>query len=44
MEKLLRDVPDIGRIMILLRPKRDKSVEERLQNVFASKVSVVMLK
>ena len=39
MEKLLRCVPDIGRILVLIRPMRGKSAEERLRSVFTSKVS-----
>ena len=39
LEKLLRSVPDAGKIMILMRPKKGKSVKERLDNILASKVS-----
>jgi len=43
VEKLLRCVPDIGRIMVLIRPKLGKSAEERLKSVFTSKVSALYL-
>lgn len=43
VEKLLRDVPDIGRVMILIRPKKGKSVEERLKSVLGSKVGTSLL-
>lgn len=38
MEKLLRSVPNIGHVMILMRPKRGKSVKERVKAILASKV------
>ncbi len=39
LEKLLRSVPDVGRIMILTRPKKGKTVKERVDAIMASKVS-----
>lgn len=33
LEKLIRTVPDIGTIYILLRPKRGKKIEERLEEI-----------
>lgn len=33
LEKLLRTIPDIGTIYILLRPKRGKKIEERLDEI-----------
>ena len=41
LEKLLRSVPDIGKIMILMRPKKGKTVKERLDSIIASKVSLL---
>lgn len=38
VEKLLRSVPDIGRLMILVRPKRGKSVKDRVDAMLSSKV------
>ena len=43
VEKLLRDIPDIGRVMVLIRPKRGKSVEERFKkDVLNSKVNYIV--
>lgn len=33
LEKLLRTIPDVGTIYILLRPKRGKKIEERLEEI-----------
>lgn len=33
LEKLIRTIPDIGTIYILLRPKRGKKIEERLDEI-----------
>lgn len=33
LEKLLRSVPDIGNIYLLLRPKRGKEIEQRLEDL-----------
>lgn len=38
VEKLLRSVPDLGQVMILIRPKRGKTVQERVDSIFGSKV------
>ena len=38
VEKLIRSIPDIGRVMILIRPKRGKTVKERLDALLSSKV------
>ncbi len=40
VEKLLRGVPDIGHVMILIRPKRGMTVEERVKKILESKVRV----
>ena len=39
LEKILRDIPDVGRVMILIRPKRDKTAEERVKGILDSKVN-----
>ena len=39
VEKLIRSIPDIGRVMVLVRPKRGKTVQERIETVLSSKVS-----
>lgn len=36
LEKLLRSVPDIGQVMILIRPKWGKSVQERVGEILGS--------
>ncbi|XP_050513716.1 putative fatty acyl-CoA reductase CG5065 isoform X2 [Diabrotica virgifera virgifera] len=38
IEKLLRSCPGIGKIYVLLRPKRGNSIEERLEKVLESPV------
>ena len=40
MEKLLRSCPDVGRIMILTRPKKGKTVNDRVESILSSKVSL----
>ena len=42
IEKLIRSIPDIGRVMILIRPKKGKSVKERLETLLGSKVSCIL--
>ena len=38
VEKLLRSVPDLGRLFILIRPKRGKPVKERIDAMLRYKV------
>ena len=38
IEKLLRSCPDIGKIYVLLRPKRGKDILERLGNILDNPV------
>ena len=38
LEKILRSAPDVARVMILVRPKRGKSMKERIDALLASKV------
>lgn len=42
VEKLLRSVPDIGQVMIIIRPKKGKSVKERVDAILATKVGCVV--
>jgi len=37
-EKLLRSVPELGRLLVLVRPKRGKSVKERIDTMLKSRV------
>ena len=39
VEKLLRSIPDIGVLYCLVRPKRNKTVEERKEEFLSSMVS-----
>jgi len=41
LEKILRCCPDIGDIYVLIRPRRNKSVHERLRCMFKEKVSEI---
>lgn len=38
IEKLLRTCPDLKRIYILVRPKKDKEIASRVQEIFESQV------
>ena len=40
VEKLIRSIPEIGRVMVLVRPKRGKTVKERIETLLSSKVSL----
>ena len=40
LEKLLRGCPDIKRVYLLIRPKKGKDVQERLDELFESKVNI----
>ena len=40
VEKLLRSIPDIGNIYLLVRPKRNKTVEDRKKALLSSVVSL----
>ena len=42
IEKLLRSIPDVGSIYILIRPKRNKTIEDRKKDLLSSMVSPVM--
>lgn len=42
VEKLLRSCPDIDKIFLLMRPKKGKTVEERLKEILQLPVSNAM--
>lgn len=39
LEKLLRSCPDMKKVYILLRPKKNKDVEKRFDEIFEAPVS-----
>lgn len=41
IEKLLRSCPDIAGIYLLMRPKKGKAIQERLEELTKNKVSRV---
>lgn len=43
LEKLLRCVPDVGDIYLLLRPKKDKEISERLDEIKKNKIFETLL-
>lgn len=40
LEKLLRSCPDLKKIYVLMRPKRNQSSKERLEKLFSSEVNI----
>ena len=40
VEKILYSVPGNGRVFLLVRPKKGKSVQERIDHILQSKVSL----
>ena len=40
VEKLLRSVPELGRLFILVRPKRGKPVKDRIDDMLRCKVLI----
>lgn len=40
LEKLLRSCPDIKGLYLLIRPKKGKEIQERLEEIFDSKVCI----
>ena len=40
VEKLLRSVPDLGRVIILMREKKGKTIEERTRDLLSCAVSL----
>lgn len=43
LEKVLRSLPDVSRVLVLVRPKRGKSMKERVDSLLASKVREKLL-
>lgn len=43
LEKVLRCIPDIGDIYVLLRPKKDKEIVERLEEIKKNKIFETLL-
>lgn len=41
IEKVLRSCTDVGDIYILIRPRRGKSVRDRMRKIFTEKVSQI---
>lgn len=44
LEKILRTIPDHGDIYLLLRPKRGKEIEERLEEIKKNQIFELVLK
>lgn len=40
IEKLLYSIPDLGTIYILMRPKRGKSIQQRISDILKLPVSI----
>lgn len=40
IEKILRTIPDVGKIYLLMRPKKGKEIADRLQEFPGNPVSV----
>ena len=40
VEKLLRSLPELGRVIILVRPKKGKTVKDRIDAMLELKVSM----
>ena len=38
VEKLLRSVPEIGRLLVLVRPKKGKTARDRVDELLSSRV------
>ena len=43
VEKILRSLPTAGRVFVLVRPKKGKSVQERVEDLTNKKVSLPIL-
>lgn len=43
LEKILRSLPDVTQVMILVRPKKGKSMQERIDSLLKSKVRQTFL-
>lgn len=40
IEKILRTIPDVGKIFMLLRKKKGKSPHDRIKDIFSNVVSI----
>lgn len=43
IEKILRSCPDVGKVYLLMRPKKGKEIQERLEDITKSSVFSVLL-
>jgi alcohol-forming fatty acyl-CoA reductase len=43
VEKILRSVPDVGKIYLLMRPKKGKEIQQRLEDITKNAVFSVLL-
>jgi alcohol-forming fatty acyl-CoA reductase len=43
VEKILRSVPEVGKIYLLMRPKKGKEIEQRLEDITKNAVFSVLL-
>ena len=43
VEKLLRSVPELGRLFLLVRPKRGKPVKDRIDDMLRCKVLILIV-
>lgn len=43
VEKILRSCPDVGRVYLLMRPKKGKEIQERLEDITKNSVFSVLL-
>ena len=43
VEKFLRSVPELGRLFILVRPKRGKPVKDRIDDMLRGKVLILIV-
>lgn len=44
IEKILRDIPNVGNLYLLMRPKKNKTIHERLEDLTKNPVFDVLLK
>lgn len=42
IEKILRTIPDVGKVYLLMRPKKNKEISERLEELSKNLVSIAM--
>lgn len=44
LEKIIRSLPDFGKIFVMVRPKKGVPIEDRLRDIFASEIFTRVLK